>query len=132
MSTNERLGMDLQQSITDAEKEKLWKIRCTLKKELQSFLEYFVALDRTHLEANKLSFIHQLPGLTHFIFVDRTNDRLYAPNITSLAGQHYNAPPHYHKYSKEFLKRQVLSYFLINSHFVLGSTFLVLFRIFLD
>lgn len=95
------------QTITDAEKEKLWKIRCTLKKELQSFLEYFVALDRTHLEANKLSFIHQLPGLTHFIFVDRTNDRLYAPNITSLAGQHYNAPPHYHKYSKEFLKRQV-------------------------
>ena len=101
--------------MSELEKEKLAKIKGIVKKDLQNFLSYFVALQKTHLEANKLSFIHQLPGLAHFIFVDRTNDRIYAPNITSLAGQHYNAPPNYHKYSKEFLKNKVLSLFLILS-----------------
>lgn len=34
-----------------------------------------------------LPYIHQFPGLVHFVFVDRTRNRVYAPAITALHGQ---------------------------------------------
>ena len=93
----------------EEEQEALWVVRKELKKELQSLLGYMTALDSTHLEAVKLTFVHQLPGLVHFMYVDRNNDRLFAPKITGLVGHNYRSEnlKEYNLTCKEYLRQQV-------------------------
>jgi hypothetical protein len=38
-----------------------------------------------------LRYLHQLPGLVHFIYVDRMNNRVLAPTIGPLHGQAYTS-----------------------------------------
>ena len=97
--------------LSEEDQEGLWQVRKELKKELQSLLGFMAALDSTHLEAVKLNHVHQLPGLVHFMYVDRNNDRLYAPKITGLVGQSYQCAHHkeYCMTCKEYLRKQVRS-----------------------
>lgn len=64
---------------------------------------------RTHLESVKLTYIHQLPGLVHFMYVERTTDRLFAPKISGLVGQSYDSEPksEYRKTCKEYLRAKI-------------------------
>ncbi len=55
-----------------------------------------------------LSYMQQLPGLVHFILVDRTSSRLLAPSITELFGQmHQGRGPQLAEAQKSFLRKHV-------------------------
>ena len=57
------------------------------RKSLAPYFSFFVAKEHTHL--SMLSYVHQFPGLVHFILVDRTSHRLIAPSINALYGQKF-------------------------------------------
>ncbi len=57
------------------------------RKSLGSYLSFFAAKERAPLSV--LSYVHQFPGLVHFIAVDRTLHRLLAPSLSELYGQHF-------------------------------------------
>jgi hypothetical protein len=68
------------------EKDKLDKLRVQLREWLRkNYAGYLITKERTHLPI--LTWIHSLPGLVHYIFVDRTTNRVRAPTITPLHGQ---------------------------------------------
>jgi len=67
------------------EKEILNNIQKSLRKSLKNYIDYFITKERAHLSI--LSYLQQLPGLVHFIFVDRMTNRVIAPTIAPLHGQ---------------------------------------------
>jgi len=102
--------------LTEDEKNQLWNIKKEIKLGLQGgFLQLMNILRNTHLESIKLNYIHQLPGLVHFMYVERNSDRLYAPKISSLVGQNYSAAgvPGFKAECKEYLRKKVLVYSFI-------------------
>lgn len=69
------------------EDAKLEKIRGYLRsrKSLGAYLSFFGVKEHAHL--SMLSYVHQFPGLVHFVVVDRSAHRLVAPSISELFGQ---------------------------------------------
>lgn len=64
------------------------KLKAQLKDWLKkNYASYLITKERTHLPI--LSSLHSLPGLVHYIFVDRTTNRVRAPTLTPLHGQLY-------------------------------------------
>jgi len=70
-----------------AERERLNEIRNRLRAMIRNYATYLITKEHTHLPV--VSFLHQFPGLVHFIFVDRTFNRVIAPPITSVHGPLY-------------------------------------------
>jgi Third Longin domain of FUZ, MON1 and HPS1 len=66
------------------ERDRLTEKQAFIKRALVNYIDYLVTKERAHLSI--LSFLHQLPGLIHFIFVDRTAERVLAPTIGPLHG----------------------------------------------
>lgn len=44
----------------------------------------------SHLSSYMLQYLHQFPGLVHFILIERNKNVLYSPIPTSLAGRNFN------------------------------------------
>jgi len=96
--------------LTNEEKDALWTVRKEVKKEMQTGLIGFLKiLHDTHMQSAKFRYIHQLPGLVHFMYVERTADRLFAPKISGLVGSHYQREgvSEFRKASKEYLRSKV-------------------------
>lgn len=55
------------------------------RKLLKDYAEYLLMRATTHF--SMLNYVYDLPGLVHFIFVDRTAHRVLVPTITPLHGQ---------------------------------------------
>lgn len=70
---------------SEEDREKLQHVQRNIKKSLRNYLDYFITKDKAHLSI--LSYLQQLPGLIHFIFVDRVSNRVIAPSIGPLHGQ---------------------------------------------
>ena len=101
------------EELSDTEKEQLWNVRKEIKMGLQGgLLQFMKILKSTHLESIKLNYIHQLPGLVHFMYVERNSDRLYAPKISSLVGQNFECAgsPGFKADCKEYLRGRVSKY----------------------
>jgi hypothetical protein len=54
---------------------------------LRDSFSFLITKDKTHVSMLGLPYVFQLPGLVHFIHVDRSKNRVYAPAITPLHGQ---------------------------------------------
>jgi len=91
----------------EREREQLNLIKAALKDELRSFLQFFITKHGMGMVPNMLSYIHQLPGLVHYIFVDRSSGRVTAPNITQLSGQEFVGTKEYSRCTLEVLKSKV-------------------------
>lgn len=74
-----------------AERDRLDEIRDQLRGMIRNYATYLITKEHTHLPV--LSFLHQFPGLIHFIFVDRTFNRVIAPPITAVHGPVYSPKP---------------------------------------
>ena len=62
-------------------------IRDLMRGGLRAYFDFF-SLKEQH-QPSVRPFVHQLPGLVHFIFVDRAHNRIVAPVIASLEGRKY-------------------------------------------
>jgi len=69
------------------EREHLNVLLNSLRHSMKNYIDYLIIKERTHISA--LSYVHQLPGLIHFIYVDRTLNKVTAPIIGPLHGQQY-------------------------------------------
>jgi len=70
------------------DREKLEKVQGQLRDWLsKEYAKFFLAKEKAHLPI--LQYVHLLPGLVHYIFVDRTANRVRAPTITPLHGQQF-------------------------------------------
>lgn len=67
---------------SDREKERMHNTRKYVQRSLESYLSFLVTKGQTHV--TMLSYLHQFPGLVHFVFVDRTSNQVIAPTITPL------------------------------------------------
>jgi hypothetical protein len=74
-----------------AERDRLDEIRDQLRGMIRNYATYLITKEHTHLPV--LSFLHQFPGLIHFIFVDRTFNRVIAPPITAVHGPVFSPKP---------------------------------------
>ncbi|KAL6068015.1 hybrid polyketide synthetase [Balamuthia mandrillaris] len=72
---------------TEEEMRSLNNIKKQLSSMIRNYATYLITKEHTHLPV--LSFLHQFPGLVHFLFVDRTFNRVIAPPITALHGREY-------------------------------------------
>eukprot|EP01116_Phalansterium_solitarium_P006237 TRINITY_DN18547_c0_g1_i1.p1 TRINITY_DN18547_c0_g1~~TRINITY_DN18547_c0_g1_i1.p1 ORF type:complete len:933 (+),score=401.13 TRINITY_DN18547_c0_g1_i1:182-2980(+) len=61
-----------------------------VKRALKNYVDYLRTKARTHL--SPLAYVHRCPGLVHFVFVDRTANRLVAPTLGPLHGQQRTPP----------------------------------------
>jgi len=68
---------------TEAEKNQLDLAEKRIKNALSNYFEYFVCVENT---ISMITYVNQLPGLVHFILVDRTENRVFAPAITPMFG----------------------------------------------
>eukprot|EP01126_Amoeba_proteus_P016638 TRINITY_DN1775_c0_g1_i5.p1 TRINITY_DN1775_c0_g1~~TRINITY_DN1775_c0_g1_i5.p1 ORF type:complete len:373 (+),score=69.37 TRINITY_DN1775_c0_g1_i5:842-1960(+) len=69
---------------TQVEQDLLRAAEKAIKESLtHTYAEYLLSVESTY---SMISYIHQLPGLVHFILVERTEQRVHAPNIVSLFG----------------------------------------------
>ncbi len=93
----------------DAEEEaKLARIIGYLRsrKSLGSYLSFFLAKERAPLSV--LSYVHQFPGLVHFVVADRTHHRLLAPALGELHGQRFSGKtPEVAERQREMLRGHV-------------------------
>eukprot|EP01119_Soliformovum_irregulare_P025989 TRINITY_DN9775_c0_g1_i1.p1 TRINITY_DN9775_c0_g1~~TRINITY_DN9775_c0_g1_i1.p1 ORF type:complete len:745 (-),score=195.48 TRINITY_DN9775_c0_g1_i1:57-2144(-) len=69
----------------DDEREELHRVQNSVRSILKNYLDYLIIRETTHLSV--LSYVHQLPGLIHFIFVDRSLNKIISPTIGQLHGQ---------------------------------------------
>mmetsp|Transcript_41835 Transcript_41835/g.102956 ORF Transcript_41835/g.102956 Transcript_41835/m.102956 type:complete len:524 (+) Transcript_41835:1583-3154(+) len=69
----------------DSDREQLNTVRNFLRKSLlKPYALYLTVRANTHL--TMVSYLYQMPGLVHFVFIDRTNNRVVTPVITALHG----------------------------------------------
>lgn len=85
---------------SEAERQDLIKVESAVRESLmENYASYLLSVENSF---TMISYMHQLPGLVHFIFVDRTSNRILAPGISSLIG---NAS----KYNTAHGREQMLS-----------------------
>jgi hypothetical protein len=66
-------------------------------------------------------YVHQLPGLVHFIYIDRTTNRIIAPIIGPLHGQQYEQNEETTKHMIGILTKKVWEMcYLAQKHLSLG------------
>lgn len=69
---------------TPAEEAAMKRIEEATQAELQnSFASYILSMEQSY---TMITYIHLLPGLVHFIYVERWSNRFIAPEISSLGG----------------------------------------------
>lgn len=90
---------------TEEEKESLLHIQNWLGHSIKNYLDYFVIREKTNFSV--LSYLHQLPGLVHFIFVDRILNKVIAPTIGPLHGQQYEPQGDLSQQMVQLLKQKV-------------------------
>jgi hypothetical protein len=62
---------------SEAERKDLLKVEAAIKESiLENYIGYLLSMENSY---TMISYMHQLPGLVHFIFVDRTSNRILAP-----------------------------------------------------
>jgi peptidoglycan hydrolase-like protein with peptidoglycan-binding domain len=70
--------------LTDEEREKLRNTANIIKEKLMAdYVDYILSLEKVH---TMVYYVDKIPGLVHFILVDRTYNRVLAPVITPLGG----------------------------------------------
>jgi peptidoglycan hydrolase-like protein with peptidoglycan-binding domain len=69
-----------------------------------NYVDFVLSLENTHTIIN---YINQIPGLVHFILVDRAYNRVLAPVITPLTGANTNHSPEATNKMFEVLKNKV-------------------------
>jgi Hermansky-Pudlak syndrome 1 protein len=85
---------------SESEKHDLIKVESAVRESImENYASYLLSVENSF---TMISYMHQLPGLVHFIFVDRTSNRILAPGISSLIG---NAS----KYNTAHGREQMLS-----------------------
>eukprot|EP01130_Rhizamoeba_saxonica_P004378 TRINITY_DN1792_c0_g1_i2.p1 TRINITY_DN1792_c0_g1~~TRINITY_DN1792_c0_g1_i2.p1 ORF type:complete len:602 (-),score=100.51 TRINITY_DN1792_c0_g1_i2:179-1984(-) len=78
---------------SEQEREELIQAEEKIRNELiDDFMDFLVSVENTH---SMISYVRDLPGLVHFIVVDRIKNYVHAPAITCLSG-----PLSKHKYQK--------------------------------
>jgi hypothetical protein len=70
-------------------------------------MDFFVIKEQTHLSSLILAYLHQFPGLVHFILVDRITNRVTAPTIGPLHGQQFIPQEETTKHMVHLLKQKV-------------------------
>eukprot|EP01125_Pyxidicula_operculata_P011591 TRINITY_DN3799_c0_g1_i3.p1 TRINITY_DN3799_c0_g1~~TRINITY_DN3799_c0_g1_i3.p1 ORF type:complete len:209 (+),score=42.06 TRINITY_DN3799_c0_g1_i3:414-1040(+) len=67
------------------EKQKLQEAEKNIKEQLvqNCLVDFLVSVESAY---SMITYINHLPGLVHFILVDRTDNRVYAPGITTMFG----------------------------------------------
>ena len=78
----------------------------TIKDSLLPSLLFIDIKAMHHLEPLKEAYIERFPGLVHFMLIDRTNDRLFAPQISSLEGKEFQHPTN-HPVFQKVIKQQI-------------------------
>lgn len=81
------------------------EIRNLMRSGLRAYFDFFSLKEMHHPSIRP--FVHQLPGLVHFIFVDRANNRLVAPVIASLEGRKFAHPPSYTQKMQRLIQHHV-------------------------
>lgn len=73
-----------QKKASDIEKNKLVSAERAISESLlNTYAGYLLSIESTN---SMISYIHYLPGLVHFILVERTDNRVTAPKITGMFG----------------------------------------------
>jgi Mn2+/Fe2+ NRAMP family transporter len=73
--------------LSEEEKEKLRNVADVIKQNvMENYAEYILSLEKTH---TMIYYVSHIPGLVHFIFVDRTYNRVLAPAIKPLGTIHF-------------------------------------------
>eukprot|EP01113_Clastostelium_recurvatum_P003563 TRINITY_DN11557_c0_g1_i3.p1 TRINITY_DN11557_c0_g1~~TRINITY_DN11557_c0_g1_i3.p1 ORF type:complete len:813 (+),score=167.06 TRINITY_DN11557_c0_g1_i3:109-2439(+) len=110
---------------TAEEKAKLDKIQDSLRDWLnKNYANYLVAKEKAHLPI--LQYLHMLPGLVHYIFVDRTANRVQAPTITPLHGQQYRDSASTQRMLTLLKGRVWDMYYHAHRHLAMGYTSMVM------
>jgi len=103
----------------EEEKEDLIRVQSWLTHVLKNYMDYFIIRDKTNFSI--LSYLHQLPGLVHFIFVDRITNKVVAPTIGPLHGQQYVSQEGASEHMVQYLKSKVWELcYLAQKHLNLG------------
>jgi len=103
----------------EEEKEDLVRIQSWLSHVLKNYMDYFIIREKTNFSI--LSYLHQLPGLVHFIYVDRITNKVIAPTIGPLHGQQYIPQEESSERMVHFLKKKVWDLcYLAQKHLALG------------
>lgn len=87
------------------ERARLDLIRDRMQLVIKNYAFYLVTKEHAHFPV--LSFLHQFPGLVHFIFVDRTYNRVIAPSITAVHGLECSLTPEQELHIKLIIKNKV-------------------------
>eukprot|EP01121_Diplochlamys_sp_Union-15-3_P019101 TRINITY_DN7108_c0_g1_i3.p1 TRINITY_DN7108_c0_g1~~TRINITY_DN7108_c0_g1_i3.p1 ORF type:complete len:542 (-),score=45.66 TRINITY_DN7108_c0_g1_i3:14-1396(-) len=97
------IGSDLQ-GTTD-ELQRLSVVEHKIKSDImQNYIQYILTMENSY---TMISYISKLPGLVHFILVDRTNNRVLAPRISSLVGNECKISDSASKAQMSLIKKKV-------------------------
>ncbi|PRP80768.1 hypothetical protein PROFUN_11508 [Planoprotostelium fungivorum] len=90
---------------TAEEKASLSVIDGVLAKELSLEMSFTATKEQAHLSA--IPFIHQYPGMVHFIFIDRSTNRVTAPTIGAVHGMQLDQSDDVTQNTKKIIEDQV-------------------------
>lgn len=90
----------------------------SIRNSLKNYIDYLIIKERTHISI--LSYLHQLPGLIHFIYVDRSTNRVIAPSIGPVHGQQCNPHEETTKHMVNLITKKVNLFSLDLSSVLIG------------